>query len=239
MLFDMYCDESYQDLLVTPPNENELNQPKYTLFGGLKLPQNKRELLKEEIKRIRKKHDVYSEFKWQNVSNNKLAFYIDLVDLFFSFSQLHFKVTLINSTEVDHEKYNQSDHELGYYKFYYMLIKNWIKDNTTQYYIFLDEKTNKNPDRLHDLKRIINRSLYRDAVVIIQEINSEESDILQLQNIIMGAVAYKFNQPLGTSNAKNSLIIHIEKKLNKEIAETIWSERKFNVFFPRLEQRSQ
>lgn len=237
MIFDMYCDESYQDLLINPNDNSGSNGPQYTLFGGLKLPQNNREYLKNEIKDIRIKHSIFNEFKWDNVSPNKLDFYIDLIDLFFAHQDLYFKVILIDAKVVDHDKYNDSDQELGYYKFYYILIKNWIRNNSDEYFVFLDQKTNKNPNRLHELKRITNLVRGRNPIKIMQEINSKESDLLQLQNIIMGAVAYKFNQTEGTSEAKKSLISHIENKLQREIAQTPWSEEKFNVFFPDLERR--
>ena len=54
---------------------------------------------------------------------------------------------------------------------------------------------------------------------MLQAIDSEESVILQLQNILIGAVAYKFNYGnRGKSVAKNQLVRAVEEKLGCKIA---------------------
>lgn len=141
------------------------------------------------INALKHQHGIKNEFKWGNVFSNKLGFYKALVDLFFDkeFHDVYFRCVVIDATEIDNERYNDNDQELGYYKFYYQLIHNWInpKDN---YYIFTDYKTNKEKDRLHELRRILNRQYVNDKIEIIQAIDSSESVILQLQNILMGTV---------------------------------------------------
>ena len=100
-----------------------------------------------------------------------------------------------------------------------------------EYYIFTDFKTNKDNNRLHELRRIVNRSLHGENVKVLQAIDSEESVILQLQNILMGVVAYKFNYgDRGKSVAKNQLVRAVEEKLGCKIAPTYKCDRKFNIF---------
>lgn len=230
MLIDIYCDESRQDLLVNREQISEINR--YVCIGGILVPYEKRAHLKRQINNLKSKYGINKEFKWGNVSTNKVDFYLELIDLFFEEENkdILFRCLVIDASEVDDEKYNDSDHELGYYKFYYQLLHNWLTLEN-EYYIFTDFKTNKDNNRLHELRRIVNRGLHGDNVKVLQAIDSKESVILQLQNILMGTVAYKFNfDSRGKSVAKNQLVCKVENELGCKIAPTYKSDRKFNVF---------
>lgn len=227
---DLYCDESRQDLLVNKAAITPNNR--YVSIGGLLVPRVKRTLLKERINDLKQQHGIVKEFKWGNVSGNKIDFYKALVDLFFEkeFKDVCFRCVIIDALEIDNEKYNDDDHELGYYKFYYQLIHNWVNSRDT-YYVFTDYKTNKEKDRLQELRRILNRQYIKDNIEIIQAINSAESVILQFQNILMGTVSYKYNYgDNGASIAKSELVAYVEKKLGRKIGATYLSEYKFNIF---------
>jgi hypothetical protein len=228
--FDLYCDESRQDLLVNKDAITDNNR--YVCIGGMSVPREKRNILKNRINLLKKQYGIINEFKWGNVSNNKIEFYKALIDLFFEseFSDVYFRCVVIDAKEVNNEKYNGDDQELGYYKFYYQLIHNWISKDSS-YYVFTDFKTNKETDRLHELRRILNCSLLHNNVEIIQAINSAESVILQVQNILMGTVSYKYNFGKdGSSIAKMELVRYVEEKLGRRISATYQSEQKFNIF---------
>lgn len=227
---DLYCDESRQDLLVNKGAITPNNQ--YVCIGGLAVPREKRNELKSKINDLKKQYGIVNEFKWGNVSANKIDFYKSLIDLFFeeSFTDICFRCVVIDANEIDNEKYNDDDQELGYYKFYYQLIHNWINSNFL-YYVFTDYKTNKETNRLHELKRILNRRLVKDNITIVQAVDSKESVILQMQNILMGVVAYKYNWGVdGKSVAKMELVAYVEQILGRKIAATSQSEQKFNIF---------
>lgn len=227
---DLYCDESRQDLLV---NKNAITaNNRYVCIGGLLVPREKRADLKNRINVLKKQYGIINEFKWGNVSNNKIEFYKSLVDLFLEdeFIDVCFRCVVIDATTVDNGKYNEDDQELGYYKFYYQLLQNWISTDYS-YFVFTDFKTNKETNRLHELRRILNRRLPYDNVAIIQAIDSSESVILQMQNILMGTVAYKYNFGNdGSSIAKMELVRYVEEKLGRRICATYRSEQKFNIF---------
>lgn len=230
VLIELYCDESRQDLLVDKSKVTDNNR--YVCIGGIWIPNEKRSLFKASINLLKQKYGINKEFKWGNVSTNKIDFYKELIDLFFDdqFKGVHFRCVVIDALMVDNKSYNSDDQELGYYKFYYQLLNNWLS-SSNEYYVFTDFKTNKDRNRLHELKRITNRSLHGDYVKIVQAIDSSESVILQLQNILMGTVAYKFNYcDKGCSQAKCELVEYVESKLGKKIAHMPRSEQKFNVF---------
>ena len=238
MLYDVYCDESRQDLIVKKSSIATHNR--FVCIGGIMIPTERREELKDSIKRLKEMHNLFGELKWGNVSPNKINFYLDLIDLFFSTnSSIDFRTVVIDANVVNNKVFNDSDHELGYYKFYYQLLYHWI-ELQHQYYVFTDYKTNKDQTRLKKLKDILNAASLSNSVEIVQSINSKESLLLQLQNILLGAVGYKFNYGIdGKSEAKKAVIDRIEKHLGHPIRPTSKGYRKFNVFMIELRKESK
>lgn len=239
MKYDIYCDESRQDLLV---NKDRIsNNNKYACIGGILVKRNRRNELKNKIKKLKEKYNVFGELKWGTVSDNKIDFYNDVIDLFFEFNDdVLFRTVVINSSDVDNKMFNNNDAELGYYKFYYQLIYHWIEltgDSQSIYYIYTDFKTNKVNNRLEVMKKLLNM-VCLSSIELIQAINSKESEILQMQNILMGAVGYKYNFGIeGKSNAKMKIIMRIEEHLGHSIRETNRTERKFNIFNIKLKNK--
>ena len=228
-MIDVYCDESRQDLLANPSAITANNR--FCCIGGISLPYERRTEIKAAIKLLQKKYAVFGELRWGTVSNNKVDFYLELVDLFFSYPDLMFRTVVIDASKVQNDVFNNSDQELGYYKFYYQLLNHWLTapDN---YRIYTDQKTNKDKMRLNELRRIlnVNRGI-QTSIELIQAINSKESLLLQMENILMGAVGFKYNfGDAGVSIAKKRIVSHIESHIGKPIGHTSPSEQKFNVF---------
>ncbi|MCI9434527.1 MAG: DUF3800 domain-containing protein [Bacilli bacterium] len=223
---EIYCDECRQDLLVNKSVINKNNR--FTVLGGIWIDGNVREDFKSNISNLRKKYHIYGEIKWKKVSNNKLEFYKEIIKIFFEFTNISFRAVVIDSEVFDIYKYHNNSGELGFYKCYYQLLKEWIfRDN--EYNIFLDYRKDKSRRRVNDLKKCINNYLNNDAVKNIQFINSKESILLQLEDVIMGCIGYKYNYGYkGKSKAKNTIIEEIEKYFI--IKETSSSKKKFNIF---------
>ena len=229
MVIDIYCDESRQDLLASKASISEGN--KFCCIGGIMVSMDARAEIKANIKALKEKYGVYGEVKWSTVSPNKLPFYLDLVDLFFDSSELFFRTVVIDASKVRNNIFNENDQELGYYKFYYQLLRHWASLGN-QYRVFTDQKTNRDKKRLQELIRILNTQFsVSDAFGSIQAIDSKESLILQMQNILMGAVGYKYNfHGEGSSYAKEQIVAKIEARLGRKVGKTYPSEQKFNVF---------
>lgn len=230
MKIELYCDESRQDLFNNKKSITENNR--YICIGGLWIESDVREEIKNNIKVLQEKYKIFGEFKWKTVTPSKYSFYEELIDLFFNYNNsMRFRCVVIDATKVDMDTYNNSDSELGFYKFYYQLLTYWI-NNKNQYKIYTDYKVNRKNDRLNELKDVLNnkvRSL--NTVQLIQAINSKESLLLQLEDVLMGAVAYKYNyRDAGTAIAKNKLIKKIEEILDAKITDNNKYNSKFNIF---------
>lgn len=227
-LFYVYCDESRQDLLV---NKNAITPTnRYACIGGIMIEYEYVNKVINDIKAIKSNHSVRNEISWTTVSDSKIHLYSDLIEYFFKNEFLYFRSIIIDSSKVDNETFNNGDHELGYYKFYHQLLLNWL-ENKYNYRVYTDNKTKANKKRLQSLKLYFNIKMKDDVILSIQDIDSKFSPILQLENIIMGAVGYKMNfKGNGTSLAKNKIVNEIESYLNLDMYTGNVRSIKFNLF---------
>lgn len=222
MNFEVYCDESGLEALTNKAAH------KYTAIGGIWLPAENRDDLKDNIKVIKEKHSILGELKWNKLSPAYYPLYQEVVDYFFSVDYLRFRVILIESEKVDNIKFHNDDNELSFYKFYYQLLHHWIFDFNS-YAITLDLKINRNKGRLEELRRVLDNANLTSEISRVQGLPSEQSAGIQLADILTGLVAAKFNENT-KSKAKADLIALVERHLKGTIAPTPkWAE-KFNVF---------
>ena len=229
MKFEVYCDESRPDLL-----SSHNPQANYMVLGSLWLRAEDRNSYKEEIHVLRDKHRVGGEFKWQRVSPSRLSFYTDLMDFFWSKGEdLRFRCVAVDHNKVDLVHYHHSDQELGFYKFYYQMLHHWIRD-FNEYVIFCDFKTNRRRDRLRVLQRCLNYSNLSAKVGAVQAVRSKEAVLLQLCDVLTGAVAAKLNGSSQGQSARWRIWHELEGKVGKSISHTSREERKFNVFIMDL-----
>lgn len=223
----IYCDESRPEMIgkINPYDD-------YSIIGGIWIDEKDVRRFKRHIKKIRVKYNYFAEMKWKNVSPSSLEFYKEIISLFFEQDYISFRCIVIDAKKVDLESFHNNDQELGFYKFYYQLIYHWLRVNG-EYSIFLDYKKNKELNRLQKLKEILNISALAD-VKNLQALNSKDSVFIQMADILIGSVGYKFNQ-YSSSKAKLSIVNLIEEYLTSEIKETVKGEYKFNVFKIRLQ----
>lgn len=222
MDFEVYCDESCLEAL--SKKEHHL----FMGIGSIWIPSELRSTFKSEMTLIKNKYSVRGEIKWQKVSPVYLPMYKEIIDYFFHAKYLRYRVILVESDKVDHVTFNNSDAELGFYKFYYQLLKSWILD-FNNYAVFVDLKENRNKGRLNELERILDLANLFSDVTKVQGLPSEQSLGIQLADVLTGLVTAKFNHH-STSEAKLALIDHVEQFIGGEIAHTFKSEEKFNVF---------
>ena len=222
---EIYCDESRQELFGSsePPSSGQ-----YVLIGGLWIEAHQRETLKSRIHERRGARDVRGEFKWGRVSPSRVEFYKDLVDLFFDAQAMHFRCLALPADELDAVQFHDGDNELMFYKFYYQLLHPWILDFNT-YKVFVDLKTNRVRQRLAKLRRVLQNSNRFAEIVGVQALPSHEVDLLQLADLLIGAVGYHFHGT-ASSAAKRAIVSKITERLGHPIGPTPRSVQKFNVF---------
>ena len=233
MEYNIYCDESCH---------LEHDGEKYMILGGIICEKYNRKIIKNDIIAIKRKNGLKetAEIKWNKVSPSKLSYYKELVDYFFETEMLRFRAMIIDKTQIHHDKFNQT-HDDWYYKMYYELLK-YLAEPKDNNYIYLDIKDTKSARKVEGVKKYLNlkmRDFDYEPVKHIQSINSQESCILQLADLFIGAIGYKNREMFNkneASKAKTELMNYIIEKSGYSLIKSAWlSENKFNLFRINLE----
>lgn len=217
--FNLYCDESCH---------LENDHKKFMFLGSISSAYNQVKLHSEKIQGIKRKHNFYGEIKWANVSRSKFHFYMELIDYFFS-TDLKFRCIGVEKSKINNGKFNQSFDDF-YYKMYYQLLNHNI-DSRYSYNAYLDIKDTLSAFKVRKLREILNikYSVFRN----IQNIRSQESLLLQLADLIMGAISYFHNNEEKLNISKVKIIEKIQSHSKLDLSKTNY-DPKINLFFIEL-----
>lgn len=228
MLFNIYCDESCH------LENDDIN---VMGLGAVWCPQEKLGEINKRIKdlKIRNNISLNLEAKWTKISPGKLNFYLDLINYFFDDDDLHFRGVIIPDKSIlNHEIFNQS-HDDWYYKMYFEMLKVILSPNHN-YEIYIDIKDTNSHEKAQNLKKVCSNSMYDFSQSIIrrlQPIRSNEVQIMQLVDILLGAVVYEnrvFPDNHKMSSAKGNVIELIKDRSNYTLKKTtLLREEKMNL----------
>lgn len=225
-ILNVYCDESCH---LENDNSNIM------VIGGVICPNDCRKQIYKDIKDIKKNNGIKpsTEVKWTKVSASKREFYLELVNYFFNTDGLGFRAMFFDKTLLNHEKFNQTFDDF-YYKMYYLMLKGIFEANTN-YNIYLDMKDTLGYQKIQLLKEICNnlqisKEYSYELVQKIQEVRSNENELIQLSDILIGAVGYT-NRELSSNSTKMEIIDLIKKRTGYNLHKTTFvRESKFNLF---------
>jgi len=172
------------------------------------------------------------EIKWTKVSPAKIRLYLDIVDLFFDDDDLHFRALLVpDKVKLRHDVFGQS-HDDWYFKMYFDMLK-FILSPDACYRIYLDIKDTRSAVKIAKLHDVLCNNIYdfsRRIIECVQTVRSHEMEILQLTDLLIGAVSY-VNRGLTTSPAKQALVERIKECTHYSLKQsTLLREDKFNLF---------
>ncbi len=233
MIYHVYCDESRQ------------TQDRYMIFGGIITSAKNVNLFDKTMQLYREAQNMNAEIKWSKVSDKKLNEYKTLIDLFFSVNEvLHFKSIVFDTHFIDYKTYSGGDRELGFYKFWYQFLLHSFGDYAQKddgYLVFMDQR--QSSYSLLDLKIILNNGMRKkygnrireDIFRNIQPVDSKKSNIIQLADVLMGAIGYQWNRchtRTGARKAKILLSEYIAEKsgLISLAQKTPFSKRNFSIW---------
>lgn len=196
-------------------DEASTTNARYMLIGGLWVPWHCEERLADAMSEVRIRYRLTAEMKWTKVSRALLPAYRDFVDCFVADAELSFRCIVIDTQIVDYALFHRGDAELGFYKFYYQLIsRNLEPDNS--YWLYTDERQNRKSNRLEVLRLVVNRWWRKQAdaepLRAVEPRRSHSEDAIQLADVLLGAIAYAWNQR-GGSQAKLDLVQHVAQSL--------------------------
>ena len=219
--FNLYCDESCH-------LEND-GKP-YMLLGYVNCAYPQVRLHTDHIKELKKQHRYAGEIKWTKVSHKQYGFYADLIDYFFA-TELSFRAVVVPKNRINNASFEQT-YDTFYYKMYWQLLHHKMSMENN-YNIYLDVKDTLSAKKVGILKEILR--IDYSAIRNLQNIRSHESMLMQLADVLMGAIAYLNNQPDGKVKAKTRLIEKISAHSSHPLTHSTRKDLdKFNLFFIEL-----
>jgi hypothetical protein len=253
MNYNIYCDESCHI---------ENDGVSVMVLGAVTCRRNQLVRISNDLRQLKSDYGLLTpdkrqrnrsqqfEIKWTKVSPAKIQFYSDCIRYFFQESALSFRSVVIEKRLIDHAKWSRDHgtnqtHDDWYYKMFFRLIEPMI-DPQSNYRIYLDIKDTRSESNRKELERVL-RSATRDRIneIIsrVQQIRSYESEIMQMTDLLMGALGYHHRCRLEhgaidnlTSPAKQELIRLIQELSRQTLDKTSWmKEPKFNllIWHPR------
>lgn len=224
MQYVVYCDESRHDGGCGSP---------FMAIGSLWAPREHKLELTKSLRRLFQEVGLRAEVKWSKVSGARLDAYKRIVDFFFASEALRFRVVVVDQAKLDPARLPGGDRELGFYKFYNELLIQWLEAGN-EYLILLDFKQNQSADRYRDLRAALTRKLRGEAKILdLTVIDSAETPLAQLCDVLTGAVASAWCGDAIAGNAKAELISHIARQCGLpglKSASGSPAISKFNVF---------
>jgi len=241
-MINIYCDESCH-LEVSDKNKNK---QKSMVLGGVICPDHMKKDILNQIRDIKEKHGLsrFGEFKWTKVSSNKIDFYKELIQYFFENENLRFRALVFkNKADFYYTYYTHND---IYYIAYYLLLIEMISADTTNS-IYIDKKDTRGGQKVKELKdNLIHAKFSKgnrwssdiefnpDLIKKIQIIDSKDVELMQLADLLIGAVSYINRIQVGenlSSKSKLELVDLIKQYSGHSlIKSTLRQAEKFNIF---------
>jgi len=194
-MLDIYVDETCQ------------NNHRYMVLGGVALRSRFAGELAAHFEAEKVRLGISQELKWTKVSRARLSAYEQIVDEYFRFArarQVKFHSVVVDTWKLDHARFSGGDEETGFSKFIYQLLvsdfgRRYAADHRIQ--VYLDFRAIKDSQaRLDELKLAMNNGInarwgvdtrpYRR----VQFRKSRETTLLQVADILLGAVGFHKNQ---------------------------------------------
>ena len=227
-VFNVYCDESCH---------LEHDHQNVMVLGAIWCPLERSHAIIEEIRAIKLNHGMRPEceLKWTKVSPSRLRLYLDLVDYFFNEKDLHFRALVaLDKDKLRHQDFHQS-HDDWYYKMYFDMLK-VILNPEAAYRIYLDIKDTRSAVKVANLHDVLCNNMYdfsRQIIERVQTVRSYEVAILQMADVLVGAISYA-NRSLSGSEAKLAVVEQIKHRSHYLLTKsTLLREEKVNLFLWR------
>ena len=224
-IINIYCDESCH---------LENDHHKSMVIGGVSCPISKVRDISLKIRQLKEKHNLNRkmEIKWTKISPAKYDFYSDLIDLYVNEECLRFRaIKIADKNQLNHKKFHQTHNE-WYYKMYYDMLRH-ILQPYKDYKIYIDIKDTIGCEKVGKLKDILQYT-NKNKAIDVQQIRSHESELLQLADVLIGAIGYKdrINEiSVQPSLTKIKLCEKIEHMLDISFDKNSrYSDQKFNLF---------
>ncbi len=206
--YHVFCDESH------------IGPHTFRVQGGIWADDAGMRVIRGELTALRAKHPQAREFKWSAVhGSTPYRAYGDLISLFFTgpaAKYLSFKCMVVERTDDSSRALGKTGRDLGFYKTYYTLLRYRVEKGC-RYRIRLDRRPSPRPDPEQDVADYLNEAVKSwnppTQIVSCVGICSKSDDLMQLADLLSGAIGWDWNGRQSVSPAKIALADQIAAHL--------------------------
>ncbi len=209
--FNVYCDESCH---------LEHDRSPVMAWGAVICETQRVRELSVRMRKLKTEYGLKSSFeaKWTKISPGRSDFYLAMVDLFLTDDRLKFRGLVVpDKDQLDHASFDQS-HDDWYYKMYFTMLRP-VFDGAQRYRVYLDLKDTRGGPKTRRLHQVLANSLHdrdRQRVERVQQTRSDESELMQISDLLIGALTYA-NRGLAGSPAKRAVIGRLRQQLGEQV----------------------
>lgn len=192
-LYHIYCDESCTDKPHT-----------CMVFGGIILPVERVHQIEQAMAEWRSVANMHAELKWAKITSNKFANYADLVRMTMRHvrqREMLFRSIVFDRCHIDYRGFWGRDHRQGFYGLMRIFVLNAFMRRIfagDRVILFIDKRNSQYPlGRVKDWLNQTAREKFGwnvDAVRQVQVIDSKKSCVMQMNDVLLGAVGHQMNQ---------------------------------------------
>jgi Protein of unknown function (DUF3800) len=209
-----------EDIVEVYIDESSQTKHRYLVLGAVAIELPNSQKITAALAKARLPELPHGETKWTKVSKSKLAAYKRMIDAFFDNQEdVHFHSLFVDTTRLNHKKFNQGDSEIGFNKEIYLLANKIGQIYPEHYFhVYPDHRDTKNSPE--ELRLILNRGAAKRGdkrdwpMRRCQFRDSKTVQLLQLTDVLIGSIAFQLNghhKAEGASAAKIELAEYIMK----------------------------
>ncbi len=195
-------------------DESGISGDRYTVVSGLTIHKAALKTVYKTVSDFRKRTNMNAELKWSKISNGKESEYRELIEAFFALNNsklIEFHAVSFDNQRWNHKRFNEGDSDVGLSKLYYQLImQKLVATHGDQNSIFICLDNRHSTTDLGDFQRMLNKAAARDLgldygpVTQLMFRDSKKDDMLQLNDVILGAIASMKNSRHLIAGARES-----------------------------------
>jgi hypothetical protein len=205
----LYCDESRH-----LPHDRE----PFMLMGLVCCPAEKVREYHRELRDLCRQQKVSDQFevKWAHLHPGKLALYRAWLDWFLAKADVSFRAIVLPDKRDLYQKLPEDRRDDLYYRLYSQLLRNEMLGDEARFRVFMDQKDTRGGKKVAALQQLLRAQAGDEVgenVLGLQQAQSHEIRLLQLTDLLLGAVGYaRIHGASGKgSAAKRQLIAQLEE----------------------------
>jgi len=210
--YEIYADERY-------------HARRYLMVGGIMCTDKRRESLHERLIQLRKEFGLAREMRWAKVSRQFLDAYKAWADVFFKDRFARFSLLVIDKMDPAwkqlqprHKRRTSQDDRLASAFYQFLLVSFGKLTDMKRWWVYPDQGFFSRDTVLSRVEFLFNRT-YKLAlgpktsriIRLMQACDSKAEDLIQLADVLLGALSYNVVGDIPVSKARRELVDYCVK----------------------------